>query len=143
MDADDLAERRLKTVRTHMAAENNHDFETALSTFAHPCYELIGTGQRFDGPEEVSAYYRQSRAAFPDQRNELISLRHVDDVVIAEFWLLGAHLGPLATPNGELAPTGKSFRTRMCAFFEFDDDKIVCERIYFDRMSILEQLTSG
>ena len=143
MNDADLAERRLKTVREHMEAENVLDFEAALSTFDHPHYELVGSGQVFDGPDEVRDYYRQSRAAFPDQRNEIISLRQAGDAVITEFWLLGTHEGPLRTPGGELPPTGKPFKVRMSAFFEFDGDKIVCERIYFDRMSILEQLTGG
>jgi steroid delta-isomerase-like uncharacterized protein len=141
MTSDTLAEQRLKVIREHMAAENVYDFDAAIATFAHPRYELVGTGQAFDGEDEVRAYYRQSRTAFPDQRNEIISLRQTGDAVITEFWLMGTHKGPLKTPAGELPATGKAFKVRMSAFFEFDGDKIVCERIYFDRMSILEQLT--
>ena len=48
-----------------------------------------------DGPDAVMEYFRRTRAAFPDQRNEPIALHHADDAVIAEFWLLGTHLGPL------------------------------------------------
>jgi steroid delta-isomerase-like uncharacterized protein len=136
-----LAQRRLQTIRDHMAAENTYDFDAAITTFSHPRYELVGTGQVFDGEQDVRAYYRQSRAAFPDQRNEIISLRQMDDAVITEFWLMGTHLGPLTTPGGEMPPTGKAFKVKMSAFFEFEGDKIFCERIYFDRMSILEQLT--
>jgi len=29
----------------------------------------------------------------------------------------------------------------MCAIFEFEGDKIAAERIYFDRMAMMEQLT--
>lgn len=141
MSPDNLAERRLMTVREHMEAENVYDFDAALGTFDHPRYELVGSQQVFDGPDEVTAYYSQSRTAFPDQRNEIISLRQAGDAVITEFWLLGTHKGPLTIPGGELPPTGKEFKVRMSAFFEFEGDKIVCERIYFDRMSILEQLT--
>ena len=76
-------------------------------------------------------------AAFPDQRNELIALHHADDAVIAEFWLLGTHRGPL----GGLEPTGRSFRCRMAAFFVFEGARLVCERVYFDPGTILRQLT--
>ena len=41
------------------------------------------------------------------------------DTVLVEFWLTGTHLGPLRTPKGEIAPTGKAFRVRMMASFEF------------------------
>lgn len=84
------------------------------------------------------------RAAFPDQNDELISLRLAgDDAVITEFWLMGTHKGPLSTPMGEIPPTGKSFKVRMCAVLEFDGEQIICERIYFDAMSLMRQLTRG
>jgi len=135
---DSLRAERERIVREHMDAENRLDFETALATFGHPRYELIATRQTHDGAEAVACYYRESRAAFPDQRNELISLRHADDAVIVEFWLLGTHLGRLGT----LEPTGKTFRCRMAAFFIFDGASLVCERVYFDSGSILRQLTA-
>src|SRR5207245_5616165 len=59
-----------------------------------------------------------------------------DDGVIVEFDLLGTHLGPLRG----LAPTGRSFRCRMSAFFIFDGERIACERVYFDQSTILRQL---
>ena len=138
MSPQELRAARERTVRTHMEAENALDFATALATFEHPRYELIATGIVHDGAEAVKGYFRDSRAAFPDQRNELIALRHADDAVIVEFWLRGTHKGPLMG----IEPTGKSFECRMTAFFVFDADKLVCERVYFDTATILRQLTS-
>jgi predicted ester cyclase len=120
-----------------MEAENALEMDRALATFSHPRYEIIGTGEVFDGAEEVARYYRESRAVFPDQRNELISLRHADDAVIVEFWLLGTRKGPL----GRLGPTGRDFKCRMTAFFIFDGTGLVCERVYFDSATIRRQLT--
>lgn len=128
---------REDVVRRHMESENVHDFDATLATFSHPRYELVATGQVHDGEAEVREYFRVSRTAFPDQRNELISLRHADDAVIVELWLLGTHVGRL----GVLEPTGRAFRSRMTAIFVFDDAGIVCERVYFDSGSILRQLT--
>lgn len=53
------------------------------------------TGDVYDGAEEVSAYFQETRAAFPDQRNELIKMHHAEDSVIVEFDLKGTHKGPL------------------------------------------------
>ncbi len=131
-----LREHREALVRRHMQAENVHDFDDVIATFAHPRYELVGTGRVHDGEEEVRAYFQQSRGAFPDQRNELHALHHADDAVLAEFDLLGTHLGPL----GDLAPTGRAFRVRMAALFVFEGADLVCERVYFDSGSILRQL---
>jgi len=119
-----------------MASENRHEFDVTLGTFAHPRYELIATGEVYDGKEEVSRYYAASRAAFPDQRNQVHALHHADDAVIVEFDLLGTHQGPLRGAP----PTGREFRCRMVALFLFAGDRIVCERVYFDSATILRQL---
>jgi steroid delta-isomerase-like uncharacterized protein len=99
---------------------------------------VIATGGVHDGPDEVMSYFRETRTAFPDQRNELIALHHTDDAVIAEFNLLGTHLGDLRG----LPPTGGAFTCRMLAIFEFEDggEGIVCERVYFDTATIQRQL---
>jgi steroid delta-isomerase-like uncharacterized protein len=133
-----LRERREAIVREHMESENVHDFDTTLATFDHPRYEIIPTGDVYDGREAVSEYFRTTRAAFPDQRNENAVLHHADDAVIVEFDLLGTHEGVLRG----IPPTGKSFRCRMVAFFLFEDggDRITCERVYFDQATIAQQL---
>lgn len=133
-----LRERREAIVREHMDSENRHEFDATLETFGHPRYELMATGEVYDGAEEVAAYFKQTRSAFPDQRNENAVLHYTDDAVIVEFDLLGSHEGELRG----IPPTGKSFRSRMCAFFLFEPggDRIVCERIYFDQASIAAQL---
>ena len=131
-----LRERREAVVREHMESENVQDFERTLATFAHPRYELIASGEVYDGADAVMGYYRASRAAFPDQRNEVHSIRHADDAVIVEFDLLGTHRGPMRG----IPPTGKSFKCRMVALFVFQEDRIVCERVYFDSATILRQL---
>jgi steroid delta-isomerase-like uncharacterized protein len=131
-----LRQRREAIVREHMESENRHDFDTTIATFDHPRYELVPTGDVFDGEEEVRAYFAESRTAFPDQRNEVIALHHADDAVIVEFDLLGTHLGRLRA----LPPTGRSFRCRMTAYFLFEGDRLLCERVYFDQLTIMRQL---
>jgi len=120
-----------------MEAENVHDFDAVIATFGHPRYELIATGQVHDGEAAVREYFRETRSAFPDQRNELIALHHADDAVIVEFWLLGTHQGPLLG----IPPSGKAFRCRMTALFLFEEASLVCERVYFDAATILRQVT--
>jgi steroid delta-isomerase-like uncharacterized protein len=139
--SDALNQRRLDTVREHMESENRHEFDVTMATFDHPRYEIIPTGEVFDGPKEVGEYFRATRAAFPDQRNENASLRLADNAVIAEFDLLGTHQGELRG----VPPTGASFRCRMCAIFEFgpESDRIICERVYFDAATIMQQLVGG
>jgi limonene-1,2-epoxide hydrolase len=138
----ELAERRLQTVRDHMALECVNDWDAVIATFEHPRYEMYGAGQVFDGEAEVRAYFAASRTPFPDQGNEIIALGGDGDSVLVEFWLTGTHLGPLRLPTGVVEPTGKAFRIRMMASFEFapGSDKIVCERPYFDQGAVLRAL---
>ena len=133
---DSLRETRERIVREHMETENTHDFDQTLATFKHPRYELMNSGEVIDGAEAVARYYEETRAAFPDQRNELVAMHHADDAVIIEFDLLGTHNGSFRG----LPPTGRSFRCRMVAIFEFEVDGLVCERVYFDSATILRQL---
>ena len=137
-----LADRRLQTVRDHMALEVTHDWDAVIATFEHPRYEMYGTGQVFDGEAAVRGYFKASRTPFPDQGNEIIAIAHADNTVLVEFWLTGTHLGPLKIGTREIPPTGKRFRARMAATFEFapDSDKIICERPYFDQTAVLKAL---
>ena len=137
-----LAEARIQVVRDHMALEITHDWDAVIATFKHPRYEMYGAGQVFDGEAAVRAYFTASRTPFPDQGNEVIAIAHGENTVLVEFWLTGTHLGPLTLGGRTIAPTGKSFRMRMAASFEFEpgSDKIACERPYFDQGAVLREL---
>ena len=65
----DLAARRLKTVRDHMALECSCDWDGVIATFEHPRYEMYGPGTVFDGEAQVRGYFAASRKPFPDQAN--------------------------------------------------------------------------
>jgi steroid delta-isomerase-like uncharacterized protein len=133
-----LRERRETIVREHMESENRHEFDVTLQTFDHPRYEIVPTGEVHDGADAVAEYFRTTRAAFPDQRNENAVIHHADDAVVVEFDLLGTHRGELRG----VKPTGRSFRCRMVALFLFapGGDRITCERVYFDQATIAQQL---
>ena len=130
---------REKLVLDHFADETRQDWDAVLWTFPHPHYEIIATGEVHDGLADVRQYYVNTRTAFPDQRHEIIKLRHAQDSVIVEFWLLGTHRGPLKG----LPPTGNAFKCRMIALFIFEQERLVCERVYLDSLTITRQLLAG
>ena len=139
---DELAQRRIQVVRDHMAFECVHDWDGVIATFKNPRYEMYGNGTVFDGEDAVRGYFAASRTPFPDQANEIIAIAHQANTVLVEFWLTGTHLGPLKLGGRVLAPTGRSFRVRMCATFEFaqGENLIICERPYFDPTAVLRAL---
>jgi steroid delta-isomerase-like uncharacterized protein len=134
----DLRSRREAIVREHLDSENRHDFDATFATFAHPRYELVGTGDVYDGDAAVRGYFDETRTAFPDQRNRLVAMHHGDDAVVVEFVLEGTHAGPLRG----MPATGRAFACAMIAVFTFPPggDHITCERVYFDASTILRQL---
>jgi steroid delta-isomerase-like uncharacterized protein len=131
-----LRRKRESIVREHMDSENRHEFDATLETFHHPRYELVATDDVYDGQEEVERYFEETRRAFPDQRNELLALHHSDDAVLVEAVVRGTHRGPLRN----LPPTGREFELPILSIFVFDDDKLICERVYFDQSTLLRQL---
>ena len=123
-----------------MDTEVTQEFDRTLATFnGHPRYEIMPTGQIFDGDDEVMGYYRMTRTAFPDQRHDNVRYHVTDDTVIVEFDLLGTNLGEFYG----LPPTGKAFRVPIIAVFFFDGDRIVNERVYFDSASLVTQIGRG
>ncbi|MFF1821967.1 ester cyclase [Kribbella sp. NPDC058245] len=133
----DLAARRIAVIQEHMDTEVTQEFDLTLATFdGHPLYEIVPTGQRFDGAEEVMAYYALTRTAFPDQRHDNVRFHAAADSVIVEFDLLGTNLGEFYG----LPPTGKAFRVPVIAVFFFTGDRITLERVYFDTASLVLQI---
>ena len=135
-----LRERRREVLEEHFASEVDQEFDRTLATFGgRPHYEIMATGQIFDGDDEVMGYYRSTRTAFPDQRHDKVRFHFADDAVIAEFDLLGTNLGAFYG----FPPTGRSFRVPIVAVFFFDGHRIINERIYFDSASLLSQIGRG
>jgi len=137
-----LQDARIQTVRDHMALECVGDWDGVIATFEHPRYEMYGNGAVFDGEAEVRRYFELSRTPFPDQANEIIAIAGSGTTVLVEFWLTGTHLGSLKLGKKTIDPTGKAFRVRLAATFEFAEgsDKIICERPYYDQNSVLRAL---
>jgi steroid delta-isomerase-like uncharacterized protein len=140
MVTDEQRRARIELIREHMDTEVTHEFDKTLATFnGHPRYEIVPTGQVFDGDDEVMTYYRTTRTAFPDQRHDNARFYVADDAVIVEFDLLGTNTGEFYG----LPPTGKAFRVPIIAVFALEDEMIVNERIYFDAASLVTQIGRG
>jgi steroid delta-isomerase-like uncharacterized protein len=140
MLSDDLRQRRLAIVKEHFETEVSQEFDKTIATFnGHPHYEIMATGEVFDGDAEVMNYYKTTRTAFPNQRHGNVRVHVADETVITEFDLLGTNLGEFYG----MAPTGKSFSVPVIVVFFFEDDRIVNERVYFDAASLVTQIGRG
>ena len=134
--SDKLREARERLLRAHLDAHNAGDVDAVVATFARPRIELIASGRVLEGPEAVRAYLEERRRSFPDQHFEVICHHHSDNAVVSEHWMTGTHLGDL---HG-VEPSGRRFKARMAAIFEFEGEDLVNQRLYYDAGTIARQL---
>jgi len=131
-----LREARVAVLDAHSAAESARDLDAVLATFHHPRYEIVPTGEVFDGEEAVRGYHAENFAGVPDFTVEPIARHHGDDAIAEEAWVSGTHTG---TYHG-LPPTGRAVRVRVCGIYVFEEDRLVCERVYYDLLTVLRAL---
>lgn len=128
-------------VRASHEAFNARDFdrveELVDADFEHT---NVATGETFHGPEGMKRFERGWIQAFSDAGTEIVGLYGGDDFAVVEFIGRGTHDGPLASPGGEIPPTGGRIETRFCEVFEARDGRLVRGRIYFDLATLLGQL---
>lgn len=129
-----LRERREAIVLEHLAAENRHDVEGTIATFHSPRYEV--NGEESDGEPAVRDLLTDIMGGFPDFHCELGKLHHADDAVIGEGRVTGTHDGEFAG----VPATGRPVDYPAVAIFEFEDDRLLCEKVYFDSVTILQQI---
>lgn len=134
--SDKLRESREALLQRHLRAHNDGDVEGVLATFSRPRIELIASGRVLEGTAAVRTYLEDRRRSFPDQQFEVICHHHSDNAVVSEHWMTGTHLGDL---HG-VEPTGRRFRARMAAIFEFDGAELVNQRLYYDAGTVARQL---
>ena len=132
----DLQNARQAVLDAHSAAESARDIDAVLATFHHPRYEIVPTGEVFDGEQAVRRYHGENFAGVPDFTVTPIAVHHGDDAAVEEAWVSGTHL---RTFNG-LPPTGRFVRVRVCGVYVFEEDRLVCERVYYDLLTVLRGL---
>jgi steroid delta-isomerase-like uncharacterized protein len=131
-----MRRRREAIVREHIDAENAHDVRRAIATFHHPRYEVAPFGSPNDGAESVHQLLSGMFAAFPDFHVAVPRVHHADEAVVVEFVMRGTHRGPFAG----LAASGQRIEVPSVGIFEFDEDRLMCEKVYFDMATLMRQL---
>ena len=130
-----LQNAREAVVQRHIAAEEVHDVEGTVATFYSPRYEVAPLGVS-DGADAVRDLLKTMITGFPDWHIEPGKLRHGDDFVLVEVRMTGTHDGPWAGWE----PTGRKMDVKVNCIFEFEEDRLVCEKVYFDMATVMRQL---
>jgi predicted ester cyclase len=130
----DAAElRRIKRLWVrHSIAEDRRDIDGLIATLApSSVYELIPTGQRWEGHDGARVFYTELFAAFPDNRFALTEIVIGPQGVFEVATLTGMNVGPWAGAP----PSGLPVALEVLILFPWDPvtERFGGERIWFDR----------
>lgn len=130
------------TAKAEVIAYNEKDWESVPSLLTPDCvYDEVGTQRRLTGLEDILAAWRGWATAFPDSQGSFDNVIASDRSVIMELTWRGTHTGPLRTPAGELAPTGRRIEIRACQIVNVEDVRVRAIRHYFDMTTLMQQLS--
>lgn len=125
--------RRIKRLWVrHSIAEDRRDIDGLIATLAQDCvYEIVVTGQRWEGHAGARAFYTELFAAFPDNAFALSEIVVGPQGVFEVATLSGTNQGPWAG----VPPSGLRVSLEVIIFFPWDPvtERFSGERIWFDR----------
>jgi steroid delta-isomerase-like uncharacterized protein len=105
-------------------------------------YDELATQRRVEGADATIALWQGWAAALPDSAATIHAACASGNTVVLELIWTGTHTGPLTTPNGVIAATGKRIEVRACQVIELapETGKTTTQRHYFDLGTLLAQL---
>ena len=125
--------RRIKRLWVrHSIAEDRRDIDGLIATLAPDCvYEIVPTGQRWEGHAGARTFYEELFAAFPDNAFALSDIVIGPQGVFEVATLTGTNLGPWAGAQA----TGMPIALQVLILFPWDPatERFAGERIWFDR----------
>ena len=119
----------------HSIAEDARDIDGLVATLSPDCvYELVPTGQRWEGHAGARAFYTELFGAFPDNRFALGEIVVGPQGVFEVARLTGTNLGPWAGAPASGLPVS----LEVLILFPWDPATRLFrgERIWFDRGAI-------
>ncbi len=88
------------------------------------------------GTQQIVRYVAEVRTGFPDFKLEIKQRVAEGNRIVTQWTCTGTHQGEFQG----IPPTGKRISITGLALVRIEDGKVVDERVYFDRLTMLEQL---
>lgn len=120
-------------------AFNNADWDSMSGLLGSSTYNELGTQRTLEGGDIIEAM-QGWRTAMPDVKGTITSVVEAGDQVVLEISWHGTHTGPMATPDGEIPPSGKPQTTPAAWILDFEGDSLKESRHYFDMLTFLQQI---
>jgi len=125
--------RRIKRLWVrHSIAEDRRDIDGLIATLSPDCaYEIVPTGQRWEGHDGARAFYRELFEAFPDNRFQLNEIVVGPQGVFEVATVTGTNRGPWAG----VPASGLPVALEVLILFPWDPvtERFTGERVWFDR----------
>jgi steroid delta-isomerase-like uncharacterized protein len=123
-------------------AYNDKNWDRAKAAISEDfVYDEVATGRKVTGRDATLAVWKGWAEAFPDSKGVFHAAHAAEPgTVVLELSWKGTHRGPLQTPKGPIAATGKAIEVRACAIVEMANEKARTQRHYFDMATLLQQL---
>jgi predicted ester cyclase len=134
---DATAQRQL--VMEAMTRREHGNVDGFLELFVPDC-EIVMPGVTLRGVEQWREYQRINLEAFPDGAYEVRHNEPCGDLVFVEGVWSATHAGPLATPDGEVAPTGRRVTIPFALVVQIRDRRLASVRNYHDRLAFMAEL---
>jgi ketosteroid isomerase-like protein len=134
-----MTTQRLDIVRSHFDNMEAGDLDASLRHFS-PDVETVTPGGVLKGIEEFRGLGETFGTAMSEMRHEIVRSYEVGDTVVVEGVFSGRHTGPMATPEGEIPPSGNQVSFTYADFWDFAGDLCVAHRIYWDNVALMAQL---
>lgn len=107
--------------KRHSIAEDNRDLDGLISTLTPDCvYEIVGTGERWEGHDGARRFYTEFLSAFPDVHFALTNIVIGPQGVCEEANVAGTHEKRF---GGGPPPTGERIDWQVVIFFPWDRER--------------------
>jgi len=103
-------------------------------------YEEVATHRKMRGVDQFIAGWQGWATALPDSKATIHNAFVSGDTVVLEVTWRGTHKGPLQTPTGQIAATGKPIEIEACLVYHIAGGKPESMRQYFDMATMMQQL---
>ncbi len=128
-------------LRDLVQAFNEHDYGRVAELLSDDCeFVDVAAGETSRAPDDIVEAFRKWESAFPDMEIRELSIVATERGAAGEFVARGTQDGLLASPGGDIPPTGKKVEEQFSVIAEVEDGKITGFREYYDALTLMAQL---
>ena len=131
-----------KLAESVQQAWDNHDVDALVALYAEDAVMFIpGEAEPCRGRKAIAENQGSYLRAMPDMTIKFSTIVIQGNHIAFEGIFQGTFTGPLASPEGDIPPTGRSVKAGFAFFAKVNADGLIEEdRTYFDNLDFMKQL---